>query len=156
MSKYGAYLHCRPDGTPFYVGKGTTKRSNKLYGRNPYHTNVVEKHGKENILVGYLECSTEETAYELERGIIKCLKRMGISLTNQTEGGIGGLQDRESWNKGKPGCYSEETIKKMSDAKKGKTTWNKGKKWSAETRAKMSLAAKARAERARNDKGQYV
>ncbi len=153
---YGAYLHCRPDGTPFYVGKGSTKRAHKLLGRNKHHTNTVNKHGKNNILVGFLECSTEDTAYELERGIIKCLKRMGVSLTNQTEGGIGGLQDRASWNKGKPGCYSEETIQKMSEAKKGKTTWNKGKKWSDETKLKMRIAAKKRAERSRNNKGQYV
>lgn len=152
---YVSYLHCKPDGTPFYVGKGTLQRAKKLSGRNTHHTNTVNKYGKDTILVGYLECSTEDIAFELERGIIKCLKRMGIELTNQTEGGKGGLQDQESWNKGKPGCYSGETIQKMSDAKKGKPTWNKGKKWSDETRAKMSLAAKNRT-RERNERGQYV
>jgi hypothetical protein len=156
MAKVGAYIHCKPDGTPFYVGKGTIKRSNKIYGRNNHHTNVVNKYGKDKILVGYLECSTEAIAFELEVGIIKCLKRMGTLLTNQTEGGIGGLQDRESWNKGKIGCYSKNTLKKMSEANKGNTAWNKGKAWSEETRLNMSKAAKKRAEHPRNDKGQYV
>jgi len=154
MSIYGAYLHCKPDGTPFYVGKGTRKRMNKLYGRNTHHSNTVAKYGKENILVGYMECSTEENAYELERGIIKCLKRQGVELTNQTEGGVGGLQDIESWNKGK--TLSEEHKRKLSEAHKGITTWNKGKKWSEETKKKMSISAKNRAERKRNNKGQYV
>jgi G:T-mismatch repair DNA endonuclease (very short patch repair protein) len=31
-----------------------------------------------------------------------------------------------AWNKGKKNCYSEETIKKMSDAKKGCIPWNRG------------------------------
>ena len=32
------------------------------------------------------------------------------------------------WNKGKKNCYTEETLKKMSDAKKGLPPWNKGQK----------------------------
>jgi acetyltransferase-like isoleucine patch superfamily enzyme len=31
-----------------------------------------------------------------------------------------------SWNKGKTGCYSKETIGRMSKAKQGKPSWNKG------------------------------
>jgi hypothetical protein len=34
--------------------------------------------------------------------------------------------------------FSEETKRKMSKAKKGKTTWNKGKHHSEETRKKLS------------------
>lgn len=38
----------------------------------------------------------------------------------------------ESWNKGLKNCYSEETRQKMSAAKKGKSSSNKGKKMSPE------------------------
>lgn len=33
---------------------------------------------------------------------------------------------KEAWNKGKKGIYSEETLKKMSKASKGRKAWNKG------------------------------
>ena len=32
------------------------------------------------------------------------------------------------WNKGKHGIYSEESRRKMSESRKGKVPWNKGKK----------------------------
>jgi hypothetical protein len=37
MAQFYTYLHCKPDGTPFYVGKGSGKRSNFMYDRNPHH-----------------------------------------------------------------------------------------------------------------------
>lgn len=154
MSSY-AYVHCKPDGTPFYVGKGTVRRSNKLYGRNEHHTRTVEKYGKENILIGRMECSTDDIAFELERGIIKCLKRSGVELTNQTEGGLGGLQDQVPWNKGK--TFTEEHRAKLSAARMGKTPWNKGKKMSESTVEKMrEHGLKQNATRKRNSKGQYI
>jgi hypothetical protein len=88
MTSY-AYIHCKPDGTPFYVGKGALRRAKYLGERNPHHQNIVTKYGKPNILVGMLECSTDTIAYDLERGIIKCLRRQNIQLTNFTDGGEG-------------------------------------------------------------------
>ena len=85
-----AYVHCKPDGTPFYVGKGRLRRAMRLSGRNQYHTRTVEKYGKENLLVGMLECSSDAIAFDLEIGMIKCLKNMGVKLTNHTNGGDGG------------------------------------------------------------------
>jgi hypothetical protein len=118
------YLHCKPDGVPFYVGKGSIKRSKKLYDRNKYHENIVTKYGKENILIGRIECSSENIAFDLERGIIKCLRRSGIKLTNFTEGGIGGVCGKPSWNKGKK--FTEEHRAKLSIARMGKAPPNKG------------------------------
>jgi len=85
-----AYLHCRPDGTPFYAGKGKLRRANNLRGRNPHHTAIVSKYGVKAILIGAIPCSNEATAYELEQGLIKCLVRMGVPLANYTAGGDGG------------------------------------------------------------------
>lgn len=91
MSISYAYLHCKPDGTPFYVGKGVRSRYKNFTYRNQYHKRVVAKYGQENILIGKIDCSTNETALELEVGLIKCLKRMGHFLTNITEGGEGNV-----------------------------------------------------------------
>lgn len=101
-----AYIHCKPDGVPFYVGKGALRRAKYLGERNQHHQATVKKYGKDNILIGMLECSSSKTAYELEAGIIKCLKRMGVKLTNFTAGGDGGRDP----------C--EETRKRLSEAAK--------------------------------------
>lgn len=122
---YFAYVHCKPDGTPFYVGKGVRKRDKNFRDRNSYHKKVVAKYGVENILVGKLECSTNDISLELEIGLIKCLKRMGVPLTNVTDGGEGAL--------GRP-C-SELTKKKVAEA-------NKNRIWDDAARLKISIAMK--------------
>ena len=120
---YFAYVHCKPDGTPFYVGKGVRKRDKNFRDRNPYHKKVVAKYGAENILVGRIECSTNDIALELEIGLIKCLKRMGVKLANITDGGEGAL--------GRP-C-SDLTKQKVANA-------NKMRVWDSAARERMSKA----------------
>lgn len=119
-----AYVHCKPDGTPFYVGKGKIHRANILNPkyRNPYHGNITKKYGIENILIGIIECSTNDIALELEVGMIKCFKRMGISLSNITNGGEGAL--------GRP-C-SDKCKTSVAEA-------NKNRIWTKESRAKMGV-----------------
>lgn len=91
MSGAFAYVHARPDGTVFYVGKGTRSRAFEMSAgrRSKHHQRIVAKHGKENILVGLMECSGSDIAFELERGLIKCFRRMGVPLCNHTDGGEG-------------------------------------------------------------------
>lgn len=90
---YYAYVHARPDTRDqrgvFYVGKGVGGRCKPLPARNRHHGFVLAKHGADKILVGKLACSSEAQAFELERGLIKCLRRAGVVLTNQTDGGDG-------------------------------------------------------------------
>jgi hypothetical protein len=105
---YFAYIHCRPETVNqsgvFYVGKGKESRSKDLTARNRYHGFIVKKYGKANIMIGRLDCSSEEISFELEKGLIKCLKRNGVELTNQTDGGDGSSGFK----------YSEEMKQKMS------------------------------------------
>jgi len=157
MTQYYAYLHARPNTEDasgiFYVGKGKGGRSHDLSPRNIYHANVLAKHGGD-VLVGRLTCSSEKVAFDLEVGLIKCLKRMGVRLTNQTNGGEGtsGLAQTEdhrskigAGNRGK--VRSAETLKKLSEShkgivpsNKGKPSPNKGVPLSIEHKAKLSVA----------------
>ena len=111
MSFY-TYLHARPDTVDvsgvFYVGKGCGKRATDWYRRNIHHDRIVRKYGASNILIGKLPCSNEATSFELERGLIKCLRQMGVSLANMTDGGEGAAGF----------TASELTRQKMSEAAK--------------------------------------
>ena len=125
---YGAYLHCRPDGSPFYVGKGTRKRMNDLSTRNPRHKNTTDKYGRINILKGFMECSTEQIALDLEVGIIKCLRRMGVDLANYSDGGESGASgykwtdaQRLKQSKAHTGKVLKDSHKRaISEANRGK------------------------------------
>ena len=106
---YYTYLHARPTTTDangvFYVGKGTAVRAGTIDRKNRHHKNIVAKYGKSNILLGKIECSTESIAFELEKGLIKCLRRMGVSLTNMSDGG-----------EGQSGyAHTDDTRKRMSE-----------------------------------------
>lgn len=87
--RFYTYLHCRPDGTPFYVGKGRGRRAYSLVRRNPHHKNIVAKYGKENIVVLVFYCYSERQALKDEIQMIAQLRREGHVLTNKTDGGDG-------------------------------------------------------------------
>jgi hypothetical protein len=54
VAEHYAYIHCKPDGTPFYVGKGSGDRFRVSGARNPYYRRTVNKYGAKNILIGTL------------------------------------------------------------------------------------------------------
>lgn len=119
---FGAYIHARPDGSVFYAGKGTCKRAKNM-NRNGWHNSIVKKYGKNNIIVKFAPCDSEESAFELEEFIIEVLRAEGIELTNMTNGG-----------EGTSGLACTETKKaKLSAAMKGR-------KLSLDHRAKISEA----------------
>ncbi len=133
MTHY-AYVHARPDTVDqsgiFYVGKGAQRRFRPEIRRTKHHTNIVNKYGAENILVGKIDCSSEASALELEIGLIKCLRRSGVNLVNLTNGGEGasGLiptdEQRARMSKGLLARWSDPDYKarlseSMSIAQKG-------------------------------------
>jgi hypothetical protein len=83
------YLHCLPDGTPFYVGKGIGIRAFKLskHDRSTYHQRIVNKYGRENINVFIFSCESEDQAFSDEIQQIAQLKKEGHVLVNFTNGG---------------------------------------------------------------------
>jgi len=128
MRIYYVYLHCRPDGTPFYVGKGHGKRASMFGQRNQHHRSIVSKHGADKIGVFVFPCASEAEAIADERQHIAQLRADGFDLANHTNGGEGvsGLR------------HSDASRQRMAAAKRGRTI-------PAATRAKMSAAQKCRA-----------
>lgn len=150
MKQFYTYLHCKPDGTPFYVGKGNSDRAYRLDGsrKNQHHKNIVAKHGKENILVYIFPCESEQQAFADEIKQIAQLRREGYELCNMTDGGeglSGYICSDETKiklsiaNKGKQSCLghtqSRETIEKRMLKIRGKER-KKGYKQTAEHIAK--------------------
>lgn len=136
------YLHCKPDGTPFYVGKGCGDRYRRIQNRkhNVQYNRHVTKYGHENIRVVKIDGLTEQDAFDLECFCIFALRSQGVHLVNATDGGEGVsgrvLSDEERWTlylyaldrKIKP-----ETIEKIRAA-------NTGKKRTQEQRLRFSMA----------------
>lgn len=81
-----------------------------------YLNNAIKKHGKNNFYYEILTvCSTQEMANYWEDYFIKKYDSQNPKK---------GYNLKEGGQKGKP---SAETILKMSQSRKGKTPWNKGK-----------------------------
>lgn len=151
---YYAYIHSTPNGKPFYVGKGHGRRSRDLNsGRNLHHKNTVHKYGAENIIVREYWCNSEQEAFDLEKMLIRGLRKTKIGIVNITDGG-----------EGASGCVrSAETRLKISDSAKGNTRWlgkhhteetklklaiiRLGSKSSEETKQKISIASKGKSYR---------
>lgn len=90
-AKWCVYLHSRPDGSVFYVGKGLRRRAFDFAPsrRTLHHKNIVQKHGRVNIGVKVIPCASEQEAFWLERAHIKMRKSQGTALVNLTDGGEG-------------------------------------------------------------------
>jgi len=130
MKQFYTYLHCKPNGAPFYVGKGcdsTHRRSHDFYKRNIHHKNIVAKYGRETILVYVFPCDSEQQAFNDEIQQIAQLKSEGHTLCNMTDGGEGVSG----------AIISEETRIKMSIASTGRHC---GKIRSLETRVKIAAS----------------
>lgn len=90
-AEYYVYVHKRAsDGLPFYYGRGKDRRAWEPY-RNPWHANVVEKHG---LIVEILQKGlTRDEGSALECKLIAAGRLAGEPLVNLTRGGDG--QDPE-------------------------------------------------------------
>ena len=107
--EFYTYLHCSPDGVPFYVGKGCKQRAfNLLSSRNKDHRNIVSKHGAKNIGVFVFPCDSEDQALTDEVQQIAQLRNEGYELANYSNGGDGTRH----------GCASPESRRKMSLSRK--------------------------------------
>lgn len=150
-NNYYVYEWIRLDtNEPFYVGKGKGNRWKALNRKNKRFINIINKHPiAVNILHENLD---EQTAYGLEVWYIREYRDIiGYDLVNFTEGGEGNAfigATNPFYRK----HHAEESKKKMSEAKKGKSHFvseetrqkisktNKGKRFSEEHKRKISEA----------------
>lgn len=130
------YVHYTPNGTPFYIGKGSSeRRAFYTHKRNAHWKNTVNKYGNPKVEI-VARWQTEKEALDHEVFLISCFRGLGYRLTNLTDGGEGSSgfvcpEERKialsKRYKGIPGkCHSEETKKKLSLSHKGQPAWNKG------------------------------
>ena len=122
-----------------YFGK-TTRDPYKYNGSGSYWSRHIKKHGKEHIVTLwiselYYDTSIVDYALQLSReyNIVESSEWANLIPEDGLYGGS--VKGRVSPNKGKK--FSEETKQKISKS-------NKGKKFSEETKQKMSIAKKGR------------
>jgi hypothetical protein len=127
--QFYVYIHKKPDGTPFYVGKGTGNRAYQFSKRTQWHKNIVAKYRKENIIVQIINCINESQAFDLEKIYIKQFKMDGIQLVNLTDGGEGSSGY-------KPTEETKKKLKKTPEQRAVLSELAKGRTQSEETKAK--------------------
>ena len=126
------YEHIRPDtNAVFYVGKGTEKRMHSKHRRNAYWNNIVRKAGG-FVVREVCRHQDEELIFLAEQERIDQLKRLGVKLSNMTDGGEGPSGYR----------HTEETKQKIAELQMGEKHWAYGKKVSEEERQRLSQIAK--------------
>jgi len=133
MTMYYVYVDVKPDGTPFYVGKGASKRVSKTK-RNLAHSNIRAKYPDWDRVVIF-SSNDEDAAFNIERKAIAYFgrKQFGGLLVNFTDGGEGATGAKRS----------PERIAQQSDIMRGHT-FNLGFKHSDQTKVKMSAAQKGK------------
>lgn len=126
--QFYVYIHKKPDGTPFYVGKGHGKRAYKFNGRNLYHQAILNKY-KGKIIVEVINCANELQAFDLEKIYIKQFRQYGYQLVNVTDGG-----------EGVSGYKRTEQEKLANAERKRGNTYRRGSTHTEEAKEKNRLA----------------
>lgn len=85
------YIHSKPTGEPFYVGKGKVARAYEFSPsrRTRHYNNIIAKYGRDNIGICLIPCESEDHASLMEIQWIKRMRLFGFNLTNLTDGGEG-------------------------------------------------------------------
>ena len=146
MKQFYVYIHKKPDGTPFYVGKGHGKRAYNFYCRSEWHKNIVAKYGRNNIIIEIIHCLNELQAFDLEKIYIKQLKDGGVNLVNSTDGGEGisgylhKKDAREKIGLAQRGKVTSDYAKSVSSKIHKGNSYRKGAKHTSESKEKNRQA----------------
>ena len=89
------YAHNKPDGSIFYIGKGTERRAHSSAGRNIVWKRTVKKHNGFGVEI-LSRWSTEKEAFDHEIFLIDTFRQMGYQLVNIAKGGMGSAGFRHS------------------------------------------------------------
>lgn len=147
MKNFYTYLHCKPNGDPFYVGKGFAARAFKFSIRTQHHKNIVSKYGEGNIGVFVFSCESEEQAFADEIQQIAQLRKEGFTLVNLTNGGEGStgcIASIETRMKLSAASLGRKQPPRSAEFKKIASISRIGKKINAEQRARQLSAINAK------------
>jgi hypothetical protein len=127
--KYYTYAYLREDGSPYYIGKGSSRRKSVVHkGRKG--TSIIAVPDKDRILI-LKDNLTEEDAFKHEKYMIAVFGRKDLGtgiLRNCTEGGEGssGHRKSEEWKKTQSEflrnnnpMHNADTVEKMRQSKIG-------------------------------------
>jgi hypothetical protein len=126
-NRFYTYAYLREDKTPYYIGKGQTRR---LYQKDGKPCGVPKDKSR---IIKLKQNLTEEEAFKHEIYMIAVFGRKDLKtgiLHNKTNGGDGASGF----------IHSEEAKRKMSEKRKGRVAPNKGISHTQETKRKISEA----------------
>lgn len=133
--KFYVYIQRKPNGDPFYVGKGIGTRLLNDVERNPYYESIIKKYGRDNIQRLYRYVDSEEVAFKVEKALIWFLRDVCLySLTNMTAGGEGCSGYR----------HTNDARIEMSRSRKGRPSKKKGVPLTQAHKQNVSQALKGR------------
>ena len=145
---YYTYAYLREDKTPYYIGKG---KGNRAYKKHRKGIGVPKDKSR---IIFLKQNLTEEEAFRHEIYMIAVFGRKDLGtgiLHNLTDGGDGASgyvfseETKRKLSEAKKGKkHSEETRRKQSERMKGENNLNYGKSPSEETRRKRSEANKGK------------
>ena len=146
--RFYTYAYLRVDRTPYYIGKGKGRR---LYEKHQKGISVPKDKSR---IIFLKQNLTEEEAFKHEIYMIDVFGRKDLGtgiLRNKTEGGDGtsgfihSQETKRKMTEAKTGkTHSEESKRKMSEVKKGEKHPLYGKCHSEETKRKLGQANKNR------------
>jgi group I intron endonuclease len=147
MNTFYTYCHAKPNGSIFYIGKGMGDRAWSKENRNIHWKRTVDKYGYEIDVLA--QWKTEEEAFEHEKFLILCFKKMGYKLVNMTNGGEGSAgykwTDEQKANIDVSGNKNPMFNKKHSEQAKNKISAKaKGRIIPDEIKTKISQSLKNR------------
>ena len=124
------YEHIRPDTNAiFYVGKGSHRRAYSKHRRNKHWNRVVAKAGGYSVRL-IADGIEEDLSFLVEMERIDQLNRIGLKLTNKTDGGEGPSGMR----------HTDEAKRKIAEAQMGENHWTFGRGLSNEHKEKLRKA----------------
>jgi hypothetical protein len=142
MENYSlVYVDCKPDGIPFYVGKGSLARI-KNTKRNKHHSNICSKYPDWYRGIAFANSESDCNAKEIE--LIAKFGRNDLgqgTLVNWTNGGEGTVGHKHSCETKQKMSLSHKEYKWTQEHKDNNSIARRGvrKPLSSETKAKLSI-----------------
>ena len=133
------YVDCKPDGTPFYVGKGLMNRVYLKSRKNKHHANICAKYP--DWYRGLAFMGNEKEAFAKEIELIAKYKETLVNLTIGGEGTSGLPKDNE-WKAKLATSAKNQWSKIGMKEKMSESIKNAHSK--PETKLKMQIASKDR------------